>query len=116
MTDGPRVVSVARYGYHMQSTYFVVAFNMPLDPTSARLAANYLVSQSMVAGLAGQSVAVKSATYNPANNTVTLAFPRRLLLRKFYTLTINGTTPRGSRALVACSSTGPAPASREATI
>ncbi len=115
MTDGPRVVSVARYGYHMQSTYFVIAFNMPLDPTSAQLASNYLVAQSMIAGLAGQTVPVKSATYNAANNTVTLAFPRRLLLRMFYTLTINGTTPAGVKSAAACSSTGPEPANREAT-
>jgi hypothetical protein len=99
VNDGPRVISVARYGYHRQSTYFVIAFNMPLDSHSAQLASNYLVAQSMVAGLAGQTVPVKSATYNPANNTVTLAFPRRLLLRMFYTLTINGTTSTGVKSV-----------------
>ena len=76
--DGPRVVRVVRYGYHMQSTYFVIKFDTPLDPTSAQLVSNYSVVQSGIVGVTGQTVPDKSATYNPANDAVTLAFSRRL--------------------------------------
>jgi hypothetical protein len=93
--DGPRVIGVNRYGYHAQPTYLVVYFNMPLDRASAQLKSNYSVVAWKIVGLIGQTVPVKSATYNAKTDTVTLAFPRRLLLRKNYTLTINGTTASG---------------------
>ena len=82
--DGPRVISVVRYGYHLQATYFVITFNMPLDPTSAQLMSNYAVVQSMVVGVTGQTIPLKSATYNAANDTVTLAFRRRLLWHELH--------------------------------
>jgi IPT/TIG domain len=93
--DGPRVTGAVRYGYHAQPTYFVIYFNMPLDRASAQLASNYSVVAWKIVGLIGQTSPVKSATYNAKTDTVTLAFPRRLLLRKSYTLTINGTTSSG---------------------
>jgi IPT/TIG domain len=94
-TDGPKVTNVVRYGYHAQPTYFVIDFNMPLDRASAQLVSNYSVVAWKIVGLIGQTFPVKSATYNAKSDTVTLAFPRRLLLRKNYTLTINGTTASG---------------------
>jgi IPT/TIG domain len=94
-TDGPKVTNVVRYGYHAQPTYFVIYFNMPLDRASAQLVSNYSVVAWKIVGVIGQTFSVKSATYNAKTDTVTLAFPRRLLLRKNYTLTINGTTASG---------------------
>jgi IPT/TIG domain len=94
-TDGPRVTSDVRYGYHAQPTYFVIYFNMALDPASARLASNYSVVAWTIVGLIGQTFPVKSATYNAKSDSVTLAFAKRLVLRKSYTLTINGTTSAG---------------------
>jgi hypothetical protein len=94
-TDGPKVTNVVRYGYHAQPTYFVIYFNMPLDRASAQHVSNYSVVAWKIVGVIGQTFPVKSATYNAETDTVTLAFPRRLVLRKNYTLTINGTTASG---------------------
>ena len=38
---------------------------------------------------------MKSATYNPNTDAVTLTFGQQLILRKDYRLTINGTTSKG---------------------
>jgi IPT/TIG domain len=117
-TDGPRVTNVVRYGYHSQPTYFVIYFNMPLDRASAQLVSNYSVVAWKIVGVIGQTFSVKSATYNAKTDTATLAFPRRLLLRKNYTLTINGTTASGvkniSGALLDGANTGQ-PASNSVT-
>ena len=89
-TDGPQVTSVARYGYHSQATYFVIYFNMALDPTSAQHVSNYTVT-----GPNGHKFKIKAAIYNPTTNAVTLEFGTRLALKKSYRLTINGTTSSG---------------------
>ena len=98
-SDGPRVTSVVRYGYHAQPTYIVITFNMALDPTSAQLASNYPVVGYQIVGLIGRPIPVKFATYNAMTDKVTLVFARRLILRKNYMLTINGTTSSGVKSI-----------------
>ena len=94
-TDGPRVTSVVRYGYHSQPTYIVIYFDMALDRNSVQLASNYKLEAWHIVGLLGQSIPVKAAKYNAKTHAVTLSFSQRLVLRKTYTLTINGTTSSG---------------------
>ena len=43
----------------------------------------------------GHKINVKSATYNPTTDAVTLVLSQQLVLRKDYRLTINGTTSKG---------------------
>ncbi len=90
LADGPRVVSVARHGVHYAPTSLVLTFNEPLDASSAQNPANYLL-----VGPAGQPIAVRSATYNPFADTVTLAPASRLNLLRNYYLTVIGTAPSG---------------------
>ncbi len=92
---GPTVVGLARYGYHAQPTYLVVYFDGPLSGSSAQRASNYKVAGPIKHPGAHEPIIVTSATYNPANDTVTLAFNRRFNLHYHYRLTINGTAPSG---------------------
>ena len=59
--DGPTVASVNRYGIHMQPTVLVLNFNDGLDPTSAQDLRNY-----KIVGPAGRTIAIASATFDPA--------------------------------------------------
>lgn len=90
--DGPRVTSVSRYGYHAQPTSLVLAFNQPLDAASARDAANYAI-----VGPNHRPVRIAAAVYDATANTVTLVPAARLNVHWNYTLTVNGTAPRGVR-------------------
>ncbi len=90
LADGPRVESVARFGVHYAPTSLVLTFNGPLDAASAESTANYLL-----VGPDGRPIAVRSATYNPEADTVTLAPASRLNLRRPYYLTVVGTAPGG---------------------
>ncbi len=88
--NGPQVTSVQRYGYHSQPTYLVIYFNSALEPSTAKLVSNY-----EIVGPSGHVIKVKSATYNPTTDAVTLVLSQQLILRKNYRLTINGTTSSG---------------------
>ena len=89
-TDGPRVTSVLRYGFHWQPTYLLVNFNGPLDPTSAQNPSNY-----QILGPSGHRITVVSAIYDSATHTVTLVPAERLNIHRRYRLTVNGTAPFG---------------------
>ncbi|MGA2705248.1 MAG: Ig-like domain-containing protein, partial [Isosphaeraceae bacterium] len=89
-TDGPKVTSVLRYGFHWQPTYLLINFNGPLDPTSAQNPSNY-----QILGPGGHRITVVSAIYDPATQTVTLVPAGRLNIHWKYRLTVNGTAPSG---------------------
>ncbi len=93
--NGPTVVALARYGYHAQPTYLVVYFSGPLNESSAQRASNYKVAGPIKQPGAHRPIIVTSALYNPATDTVTLAFNRRFNLHYHYRLTIKGTAPSG---------------------
>ncbi len=88
--DGPTVVTVKRFGIHMQQTVLVLSFNDGLDPTSAQNQSNY-----KIVGPAGRSVSIGSAVFNAATNTVTLRPTSRINLHHTYHLTVIGTGPHG---------------------
>jgi Bacterial Ig-like domain (group 3)/Putative Ig domain len=92
---GPTVVGLARYGYHAQPTYLLVYFDGPLNESSAQRASNYKVAGPIKDPGTHKPIIVTSAAYNPATNTVTLAFNRRFNLHYHYRLTIKGTAPSG---------------------
>ena len=86
----PTVVSLVRYGFHMQPTSLVLTFSTALDPASAQNVANY---QIMTSG--GTLIPVSSAVYNASAMTVTLSPSQLLNIHDFYQLTVNGMPPNG---------------------
>ena len=89
-TEGPEVTGVLRYGFHLQPTYLLLAFNGPLDPNTAQNPLNY-----QILGPGGHQIRVVSAIYDSATDTVTLVPAARLKLRVRYRLTVNGKAPSG---------------------
>jgi hypothetical protein len=90
--DGPTVISVKRFGIHMQQTVLVLSFNDGLDPTSAVNLSNYRVIDP-----AGRSVRIRSAVFDASTNTVTLLPADRINLHHTYRLTVVGTGSSGVR-------------------
>jgi hypothetical protein len=88
--DGPKVTLVQRYGYHMMPTSIVLTFDQALDDVLAEDADDY-----SIIGPAGQSIAIRSAVYNPETLTVTLRPSQRISVHKTYELTVDGTAPHG---------------------
>jgi hypothetical protein len=92
-TDGPRVTSVLRYGFHTQPTYLLLNFNSSLEAATAQNVSNY-----QIVGPGGQKIRVNRAVYDSASNNVTLVLASRLNLLTTYRLTVNGTAPSGVRS------------------
>ena len=88
--DGPRIIRVLRYGYHMQPTTLVLEFDQPLDPVPATDVHNYHIT-----GPAGRSIAIASAQYDLSTDMVALHPTKRIYLFATYTLTVSGTGPNG---------------------
>jgi CSLREA domain-containing protein len=88
--DGPTVVSLDRFGIHMQPTVLVLTFNDGLDPTSARDMSNY-----KIAGPDGRTVGISSVTFDPVANTVTIRPSEKINLHHTYELTVFGTSVGG---------------------
>ena len=63
----PTVSSVGRIGVHQQRTQIVVTFSGPVDTSKADNPDNYDVINR-----GGKTIPIKSATFNPATNSVTL--------------------------------------------
>jgi len=79
------VVSVKRVGFHSLPTKFVLTFDSPLDAVRASDPASYqLVDMAHPLRRLG----FRSATYNPANQSVTLSPFHRLYLYDHYRLTV----------------------------
>jgi hypothetical protein len=79
----PTVSGIGRIGVHHQRTLLVVSFDGPVDVTKAENRANY----SVITG-SGQRIPVKSATYDPATNSVTLYSARRLNVHYHFRLSV----------------------------
>lgn len=95
-TDGPRVTSLLRYGFHAQPTLLVITFDGPLAPATAQDAANYrVVGPVGPRGKGGRVDQVTAALYDAAAHTVTLGLSQRLDLHRRYELTIDGMAPGG---------------------
>ena len=88
--DGPTVVSVLRYGYHMMPTTVVLTFDQALDATTAQDGHNYRIT-----GLGGRVIGIKSAVYDPTTLTVTLHPKERISVHHTYELIVDGTAPHG---------------------
>jgi hypothetical protein len=98
-SDGPRVTSVKRYGFHLQPTVVVLTFNEALDPARAQNPNNYVFVTLGGPGRGGLRIGhvirVSRAVYDPATNSVFLYPAERLDIHNFYRLTVNGTAPNG---------------------
>lgn len=97
--DGPRVVGVARYGFHAQPTLLVVTFNEPLDPATATAQTNYTIVTIGGPGRGGKRhghvTAVAEVDYTPGSTSLIIHPWQRLDVHNVYQLTINGTTMGG---------------------
>jgi uncharacterized membrane protein len=89
-SDGPRVTKLQRFGYHWMPTTIVLTFDQSLDAAQAQNVSNYIII-----GPSGRRIAVASATYDAATQTVTLATHRRLNIHWKYRLIVNGASPTG---------------------
>lgn len=65
--DGPEVVSLLRYGYHMKPTTLVLTFDQALDSVTAADVKDY-----RIIGPGGRVIGIKRAVYDPATLTVRL--------------------------------------------
>jgi hypothetical protein len=86
----PSVVSVQRFGVHMHPTVLVLAFSTALDPTTAQDPHNYVIVDA-----GGQRIAISSAVYDPANDTVTLRPHEKISIHHDYRFTVIGTGASG---------------------
>jgi hypothetical protein len=98
----PSVTGLERFGFHHQPTALVLTFDRPLDPARAELTSNYRLVALLHGGRLRVPIAIASAVYNPAHNTVTLTpklHGRPLLpLHREYELTVVGTGGSGITA------------------
>jgi uncharacterized repeat protein (TIGR01451 family) len=94
-TIGPRVTALRRFGFHAQPTFLVASFDAALDAAAAANPNNYrlvdLGPDRRLGTRDDRARSVRSATYDAATRTVTLA-PRhsRLVWRRQYELRIAG--------------------------
>jgi hypothetical protein len=84
--DPPIVVSLKRYGIHLQPTVLVLKFSEAMDPTRAQDVRNYQIVDPT-----GRLVGIDSAVYDSAANTVTLKPRSRINLHHTYHVKIIGT-------------------------
>jgi uncharacterized repeat protein (TIGR01451 family) len=84
-TDGPRVLRLQRFGFHLMQTTLVLTFNKPLDPATAQKASNYQIT-----GPSGRKIAIESAVYDPATLTVTIHPHERISIHRKYGFTVWG--------------------------
>ena len=90
----PEVVSVVPVIAGSSVTAYVVDFSKALDPTRASNPGNYtLFASGRDVGRANGFISIASASYNAANNSVTLIPSGHLSTNTFYGLMINGSNP-----------------------
>ena len=90
IVDGPAIVSVERFGFHMRPTKVVLTFNKALDASTARDSREY-----RIIGPAGRVIGIKSVSYDPTKMTVTLHPKQRINIHHTYKLIVGGTAQRG---------------------
>jgi hypothetical protein len=79
----PTVGGIGRIGLHHQPTQLVVTFDGPVDPVKAADPSNYeVITRS------GKTIPIKSATYDPATNSVTLIPVVRLNVHHHFRLSV----------------------------
>ncbi len=88
--DGPKIVSVLRFGYHMKPTTVVLTFDQALDAITAEGVSDY-----RLIGPGGRAIGINRAVYDPAALTVTLHPSQRINVRYTYKLIVDGTAPHG---------------------
>jgi hypothetical protein len=97
--SAPTVQALQRIGFHAQPTQVVLTFTGHLDPgTTANLVNYHILSPGRDGGFGtrdDRTIAIASATYDPATKTVTLTPKHRLNLHRRYMLILNGSTPTG---------------------
>jgi hypothetical protein len=79
----PTVSGIGRIGVHHQRTELVVTFDGPVDPTKAADPNNYVVIKAP-----GNMIPIKSASFDPATNSVTLIPERRLNVHYHFRLKV----------------------------
>ena len=79
----PTVTGVGRIGVHHQQTKLVVSFDGPVDPAKAEIPVDYTVFKN-----SGKKVAIKSATFDPATNSVTLVPATNLNVHYHFRLSV----------------------------
>jgi hypothetical protein len=79
----PTVVGVGRMGVHREPTTLLVTFQGVVDPTKAVDVADYSVTLP-----SGKEIPIKSASFNPTTNSVTLQPERRLNVHFNYKLSV----------------------------
>jgi sugar lactone lactonase YvrE len=89
-TDGPRVVSVQRFGIHTMPTTIVLTFDRALDPTTAQDANEFRLADAR-----GRKIGIRSADYKASTFTVTLHPVRRLNFHRRFVLKVNGSSSTG---------------------
>jgi streptogramin lyase len=88
--DGPRVLSLQRFGYHARPTTVMLTFDEALDPASACNALNYrFVSPT------GVQIGVRSVDYLSSSRTVVLHPMERLNIHHPYMISIRGVSQGG---------------------
>jgi hypothetical protein len=79
----PTVSGIGRIGVHHQQTQLIVTFDGPVDATKADNPANYKVITR-----SGRSIPIKSATFNPATNSVKLVPAEKLNVHEHFKLSV----------------------------
>jgi uncharacterized repeat protein (TIGR01451 family) len=101
--EGPRVMSVERFGFHMHPTTLVLQFDEALASLAAENPANYVILAPGANGKLStrdkKLVAIKSIEYDPATFTVTLHPASLISLWHPYRLIVRGSTPGGLMSL-----------------
>jgi hypothetical protein len=87
------LTNLSLYGIHQQPSRIVLTFDGPLSPASAQNTSNYsllaLGKVQRLGSVTNHPVAIASAVYNPAANTVTLSPVQHLNIHSHYVLQLN---------------------------
>ena len=79
----PTVAGIGRIGVHHQETKLVVTFNGPVDPAKAEIPVDYAVFKN-----SREKIPIKSATFDPIANSVTLVPARQLNVHYHFRLSV----------------------------
>jgi Bacterial Ig-like domain (group 3) len=91
-SDGPLVMNLKRFGFHLQPTVLVLTFSKDLNVTSAINLANYKIVPVGPHGRFGAAIAIGRIAYDPKGRTVTLHPSHRLNVHKRFELIVDGTS------------------------
>ena len=88
-SDGPLVINLQRFGFHLQPTVLVLTFSEDLNLTTAINLANYKIVPVGSHGKFGAAIAISRVAYDPAGQTVTLHPSHRLNVHKRFELIVD---------------------------